>query len=80
MRDDSIGIGDMIRVSFGQGEPTYLGIVVDITDEGESIVTGNYVRGEYEDYYDYEVLFFGETDTMCVYSTEIVEIVSKVTL
>jgi hypothetical protein len=80
MRDDSIGIGDMIRVSFGQGESPYVGIVVDITDEGESIGYGDYVRGEYEDYYDYEVLFFGESDTMCVYATEIVEIVSKVTL
>jgi len=80
MRDDSIGIGDMIRVSLNLNEPTYLGIVVDITDEGESVGDGNYFRGEYEDYFDYEVLFFGETDTMCIYATEIVEIVSKVTL
>ena len=80
MIDDSIGIGDMIRVSFGPSEPPYVGIVVDITDDGESIGYDNYARGEYEDYYDYEVLFFGETDTMCVYSTEIVEVVSKVTL
>ena len=80
MRDNSISIGDMVRVAFSQGEPPYVGIVVDITEDGESVSYGNYIRGEYEDYFDYEVLFFGETDTMCVYSTEIVEIVSKVTL
>ncbi len=79
MRDNSISIGDMVRVAFSQGEPPYVGIVVDITEDGESVRYGE-VAGEYEDYFDYEVLFFGETDTMCVYSTEIVEIVSKVTL
>jgi hypothetical protein len=76
MRDDIVDVGDMVRVTLDENEDAYLGLIVDITDDGESI--GSYITGEYEDYYDYSVLFFGETSPMCVYSSEIVEIVSKV--
>jgi|TARA_R110002051_G_scaffold230334_1_gene292403 hypothetical protein len=76
MRDDIVDVGDMVRVTLDENEDAYLGLIIDITDDGESI--GSYITGEYEDYYDYSVLFFGETSPMCVYSSEIVEIVSKV--
>lgn len=76
MRDDIVDVGDMVRVTLDENEDAYLGLIVDITDDGESI--GSYITGEYEDYYDYSVLFFGEATPMCVYSSEIVEIVSKV--
>ena len=76
MRDDIVDVGDMVRVTLDENEDACLGLIVDITDDGESI--GSYITGEYEDYYDYSVLFFGETSPMCVYSSEIVEIVSKV--
>jgi hypothetical protein len=76
MRDDIVDVGDMVRVTLDENEDAYLGLIVDITDDGESI--GSYITGEYEDYYDYSVLLFGETSPMCVYSSEIVEIVSKV--
>ena len=76
MRDDIVDVGDMVRVMLGRDEDAYLGLVVDVTEDGEPV--GSYVTGEYEDYYDFFVLFFGETTPMCVYSAEIVEIVSKV--
>jgi hypothetical protein len=76
MRDDIVDVGDMVRVMLSQHEDPYLGIVIDVTEDGEPV--GYYTTGEYEDYYDFSVLFFGETSPMCVYSSEIVEIVSKV--
>ena len=76
MRDDIIDIGDMVRVMLGRDEDSYLGLVTDVTEDGEPV--GYYTTGEYEDYYDFSVLFFGETSPMCIYSAEIVEIVSKV--
>ena len=76
MRDDIVDVGDMVRVMLSQHEDPYLGIVIDVTEDGEPV--GYYTTGEYEDYYDFFVLFFGETTPMCVYSAEIVEIVSKV--
>ena len=76
MRDDIIDVGDMVRVMLGRDEDSYLGLVTDVTEDGEPV--GYYTTGEYEDYYDFFVLFFGETSPMCVYSSEIVEIVSKV--
>ena len=76
MRDDIIDIGDMVRVTLDRYEDAYLGLVIDVTEDGEPV--GYYTTGEYENYYDFSVLFFGETSPMCVYSSEIVEIVSKV--
>lgn len=76
MRDDIIDVGDMVRVVLDRYEEPYLGIVIDVTEDGEPV--GYYTTGEYEDYYDFFVLFFGETSPMCIYSAEIVEIVSKV--
>tara|TARA_R110001632_G_C11240176_1_gene407616 strand:+ start:441 stop:677 length:237 start_codon:yes stop_codon:yes gene_type:complete len=76
MRDDIIDIGDMVRVMLGRDEDSYLGLVTDVTEDGEPV--GYSRTSEYEDYYDFSVLFFGETSPMCVYSSEIVEIVSKV--
>ena len=76
MRDDIIDIGDMVRVTLDRYEDAYLGLVIDVTEDGEPV--GYYTTGEYEDYYDFSVLFFGETSPMCVYSSEIVEIVRKV--
>ena len=76
MRDDIVDVGDMVRVMLSKHEDPYLGIVIDVTEDGEPV--GYYTTGEYEDYYDFFVLFFGETSPMCVYSSEIVEIVSKV--
>ena len=76
MRDNVIDVGDMVRVTLDRYEDAYLGLVIDVTVDGEPV--GYYTTGEYEDYYDFSVLFFGETSPMCVYSSEIVEIVSKV--
>ena len=76
MRDDIVDVGDMVRVMLDRYEDAYLGLVIDVTEDGEPV--GYYTTGEYEDYYDFFVLFFGETSPMCVYSAEIVEIVSKV--
>ena len=76
MRDDIIDIGVMVRVTLDRYEDAYLGLVIDVTEDGEPV--GYYTTGEYENYYDFSVLFFGETSPMCVYSSEIVEIVSKV--
>ena len=76
MRDDIVDVGDMVKVVLDRYEEPYLGLVIDVTEDGEPV--GYYTTGEYEDYYDFSVLFFGETSPMCVYSAEIVEIVSKV--
>ena len=76
MRSDIVDVGDMVKVVLGAPDDSFVGLVVDITEDGDPV--GYYTSGEYEDYYDFFVLFFGETSPMCVYSSEIVEIVSKV--
>ena len=77
MRDDIVDIGDMVRVTLGfLDEVLLVGLVIDITEDGDPVGYCN--SGEYKDYYDYSVLFFDETEPMCVYPAEIVEIVSKV--
>ena len=76
MRDDIVDVGDMVRVMLGRDEDSYLGLVTDVTEDGDPV--GYSRTNEYEDYYDFSVLFFGETSPMCIYSAEIVEIVSKV--
>ena len=76
MRDDIVDVGDMVKVVLDRYEEPYLGLVTDVTEDGEPV--GYSRTSEYEDYYDFSVLFFGETSPMCVYSAEIVEIVSKV--
>jgi hypothetical protein len=76
MRSDIVDVGDMVKVVLGTPDDSFVGLVVDITEDGDPV--GYYTSGEYEDYYDFSVLFFGETTPMCVYSAEIVEIVSKV--
>lgn len=76
MRSNIVDIGDMVKVLLGHPDALFVGLVVDITEDGEPVEY--YTSGEYSDYYDYSVLFFGDTVPMCVYSSEIVEIVSKI--
>ena len=49
MRDDIVDVGDMVRGTLDENEDAYLGLIIDRTDDGESI--GRYITGEYEDYY-----------------------------